>query len=96
MFHVKHVREGALTCSQVRYGLEHPAMSVARTVRAELEAAGVTQERVGIALHIAQPGISRRFRGATPWRADELVALSECFDIPLAALYGRPASRHAS
>lgn len=65
-----------------------PPSTVATSVRAELRAAGLTQERIGEALGIAQVGISRRVRGKTPWRADELLLLSERFDIPLSRLYG--------
>lgn len=64
----------------------HPP-PVAASVRAELRAADLTQERIGEVLGIDQAAVSRRYRGITLWRADELVLLSDTFGIPLDRLY---------
>jgi predicted transcriptional regulator len=58
-----------------------------RSVRAELRAAEVSQERVGAVLGLPQPAVSRRLRGITPWRADELLKVSKAFRISLDRLY---------
>lgn len=67
--------------------MKAPPRPVAASVRAELRAADLTQERVGAVLGIDQAAVSRRYRGITLWRADELVLLSETFEIPLDRLY---------
>lgn len=70
--------------------MSSPPPSVAASVRAELRAAELSQEKIGKALGITQEAVSRRFRGRTQWRADELVVISRAFGIPLERLYDSP------
>lgn len=60
---------------------------LSRSVRAELRAAEISQEKVGSVLGITQESVSRRFRGKTAWRAEELMKISHAFKIPLERLY---------
>lgn len=71
--------------------MPHETTPLTQSVRERLKAAGISQERVAVVLGLTQPMISRRVLGKTPWRADELVAIADAFDIPLAELYGKTA-----
>lgn len=65
-------------------------------IRAVLEGAGITQVAIADVLGIDQPAISKRHRGATPWRAHELQVLSEKFDIPIERFYASEPTAAAS
>ena len=74
-----------------------PTPSVAASVRAELRAADLTQERIGEALGLDQTSVSRRMKGKIPWRADELAQLSRVFGIPVERFYApRPVYQAAT
>jgi len=70
--------------------MNKPTAPMAGAIRAVLEGAGLTPVAIADVPGIEQPAISKRYRGATPWRAHELQALSEAFDIPVERFYGRP------
>lgn len=67
-----------------------PPSPLSRSIRAELRAAEISQEKVGAVLGITQESVSRRFRGKTAWRAEELMKISQAFKIPLQRLYETP------
>lgn len=65
-----------------------PTLSpLAASVRAELRARELTQERISQLLGIHQTAVGLRMRGTRPWLAHELLKLSDEFDIPLERLY---------
>jgi predicted XRE-type DNA-binding protein len=67
--------------------MNKPPAPMAGQVRAVLERAGLTQVAIAEVLGIDQPAISRRYRGATAWRAYELQLLADRFDLHIADFY---------
>jgi transcriptional regulator with XRE-family HTH domain len=59
---------------------------ISSNVRAEMARAGVTQVQLGAHLGMAQSAISKRLKGDTPWRVDELQRVAAYLDIPLSTL----------
>lgn len=47
---------------------------------------GVTQSQLASHLGMAQAAVSRRLRGETSWRVDELQAVADFLDVPVSAL----------
>jgi transcriptional regulator with XRE-family HTH domain len=54
--------------------------------------ARLTQKQLGDALQLDQAAVSRRLRGATSWKASELVKLAELFGGSVADLIPEPAA----
>ena len=48
----------------------------------------VTQTQLAQVLHVAQPAVSKRLRGLTPFDANEIGALAEFFEVSPAELLG--------
>lgn len=59
---------------------------VARAVRAEMFAQGVTQEAVAAAVGMSQPALSRRLVGAISFAVSEVEAVAAFLDVPIARL----------
>lgn len=61
--------------------------TVAAEVRAELARRKVSQTQIAMLLGISQAGVSRRLLGQTPMDVNEIAAIAEFLDIPVAALF---------
>ena len=59
---------------------------VAANVRAEMGRAGVSQAELASVLGLSQAAVSKRLRGSTRWRVDELAATASHLGVPLAVL----------
>lgn len=61
---------------------------VADNVRAELARYNVTQTAIAEALSLTRSAISRRLRGETQFRADELQRIADHLGLDVASFYG--------
>lgn len=52
------------------------AQRLAHQIRAQIDAASLTQTAIGDALHMSQSALSRRYLGRVEWRASELAVLA--------------------
>lgn len=68
--------------------MNHCTPDVASEVRAAAAKKRATQSDLGEALHLSRMAVSRRFSGAVPFTADELVTLSIFLETPVAAFFG--------
>ncbi|MGW4097097.1 helix-turn-helix domain-containing protein [Mycobacterium sp. NPDC004974] len=69
-----------------------PSAIAGANVRAEMARRGISQTLVGDRLSLSQPAISARLRGQTPFDLNELVAIAEFLEVPVAALIGDKAA----
>jgi transcriptional regulator with XRE-family HTH domain len=63
-----------------------PSAQTGANVRAEMARRGVSQVKMAAALGLSQPSVSARLRGVTPFDVDELHAVADFLDVPVAAL----------
>jgi transcriptional regulator with XRE-family HTH domain len=60
---------------------------VAANVRAELARHQVTQAAIGKVLELTHTAVSRRLRGVTEFRADELLRIAEHLGVDVSTFY---------
>lgn len=65
-----------------------PREIVGTTVRMLLARGGKTQTDLAVAMGLGQSQLSKRIRGTIPFDLDELVFLSDYFDVPVGLLFG--------
>jgi transcriptional regulator with XRE-family HTH domain len=59
---------------------------IAGRIRAEMARQDRRHRELGELLGVAQPSATRRLRGTTPFRADELVRVARWLDVPVSEL----------
>lgn len=64
-----------------------PTTSVGANVRAELARRGVSQTALADHLGLSQSGVSKRLRGVIAFDTDEMLAMSDFLDVPVAVLF---------
>lgn len=65
----------------------HPSSAtVADNIRAEMARGRVSQTRLAEVLGLSQTVVSKRLRGVTPWRIDEVSAIAAALGVPFADL----------
>ena len=64
------------------------SVKIAARVRGLAAEKNITQMQLAAALGIAQPAVSRRMRGITPWSLDELAVLGQLLDVQFAVIIG--------
>lgn len=65
---------------------------VAAEVRAWMARRDVRQETLAAAMGLSQSALSMRLRGRTRWTINDLAAVSEALDVPMATLLAPPTS----
>ena len=68
------------------------SLRVAAEVRAWMARRGVRQESLAAKMGLSQSALSMRLRGRTRWTINDLAAVSEALDVPMAALWTPPLS----
>lgn len=63
-----------------------PHEIVAEEIRAELARKQIPQARLALLLNLSEVSVSRRLRGETPLDVNELLAIADYLDIPVARL----------
>lgn len=69
---------------------------VARNLRILMAERGVSQGQLAGVLGVAQPNVSKRLKGHTPWTTDDLDALAEAFEVEAKDLLDRGFGRTSS
>ena len=65
---------------------------MAAEVRAWMARRGVRQETLATQMGLSQSALSMRLRGRTRWTINDLAAVSEALDVPVATLLAPPNS----
>lgn len=76
----------ALTLARMDDARRAQRLALGREIRALMGRNVVSQTRLGDYIGCGQSGLSRRLRGETPFDWDEINAVAEFFDVPLAKL----------
>lgn len=71
-----------------------PAQRIGANVRAEMARRGVSQTALAERLGMTQTAVSTRLRGKVAFNVDELAAVAEALEIPVARLMAEPANNH--
>lgn len=66
------------------------SLRVAAEVRAWMARRGVRQETLAAQMGLSQSALSMRLRGRTRWTINDLAAVSEALDVPMATLLAPP------
>lgn len=72
--------------------LNNPSDRVAAAVRAEIARRGFNGSELARQLGWSQAAVSRRLLGRVPFDVNELNAIAELLEIPMATLIGEPAA----
>jgi transcriptional regulator with XRE-family HTH domain len=80
------------TVTSLRQGDETRSV-VAAEIRALMGRHNVKQIDIAALLHISQPGVSQRLRGAAPFDIDEVATLAAYFGVSVGSLFGEDTVR---
>lgn len=72
--------------------MDELSLRVAAEVRAWMARRGVRQETLATQMGLSQSALSMRLRGRTRWTINDLAAVSEALDVPVATLLAPPPS----